>query len=75
MILNLVGFSRGAASTMVVAHDALSSTWAVRDRIKSVNIMAFDPVPGQADGCVPREAFHLDPLVKNYVGLYGRDEQ
>ena len=66
--LNLVGHSRGGVLTMMTAAKAKDNP-----RIKAVNILALDPVPG--DGSVPAETYLLDGKVKNYVGIYSEDER
>jgi len=68
VILNLVGFSRGAVSTMMMAN-------AVKDypQVKRINIIAFDPVPG--DTTIPYGIFCLPEKVKHYVGFYALDER
>ncbi|MCG8017128.1 MAG: thrombospondin type 3 repeat-containing protein [Candidatus Thiodiazotropha sp. 'RUGA'] len=72
--LNLVGFSRGAVSTMHFAY-RLSTDDNLRDiqlKIKKTNILAFDPVPG--DSLLPGDYFNLDANVE-FIGFYARDER
>ncbi len=68
VILNLVGFSRGAVSTMDTAHDLYES----ESSIKKINIIAFDPVPG--DRLRTSQIFKLSPITE-YLGLYANDER
>jgi len=74
IILNITGFSRGGASTFVLAHNV--QLWPpISIRVKHINILAFDPVPGQFDYCINRDAFDIGPLVQNLVIFYMRDER
>jgi hypothetical protein len=85
VILNLVGFSRGAVSSIWQAHRLVRGTDSVhkqgsslthlRDRIAHVNILAFEPVPAQNPFCLKNEIFYMPSIVKNYIGIYGRDER
>lgn len=72
--LNLVGFSRGAVSTIHFAHQILTNPAysAIKDKIKKTNILAFDPVPG--DGLMGAGVFNLPPNVE-YLGFYSVDER
>jgi hypothetical protein len=71
VILNLVGFSRGGISAMRVAHSA-----AAYANVKKINILAFDPVPGDLDPVFWHgQYFILDPKVNQYVGIYAEDER
>ena len=72
--LNLVGFSRGAVSTMHMAHHLFSnSAYAhIKVRIKKINILALDPVPG--DALMAAGVFNLAPNVE-YLGIYSVDER
>lgn len=72
--LNLVGFSRGAVSTMYFAQQILtdSAYEEIKDTIKKTNILAFDPVPG--DNLLDTDYFNLPPNVE-YLGLYSEDER
>ncbi|MES9854927.1 MAG: thrombospondin type 3 repeat-containing protein [Candidatus Thiodiazotropha sp. L084R] len=72
--INLVGFSRGAVSTMHVAY-RLSTDVNLRNlqlKTKKTNILAFDPVPG--DSFLIGDYFDLDSNVE-YIGFYARDER
>ncbi|MEI7529163.1 MAG: hypothetical protein WCK76_09475 [Elusimicrobiota bacterium] len=66
--LNLVGHSRGGVLTMLTAN-----RFGNEPRIKAINILALDPVPG--DSNIPSDAYSLNGKVKNYVGLYAEDER
>ncbi len=68
VILNLVGFSRGAVSTMDTAHDLYES----ESSIRKINIIAFDPVPG--DRLRTSQIFKLSPITE-YIGFYANDER
>jgi len=72
--LNLVGFSRGAVSTMHMAHALSNNTdYAhIKNKIKKINILAFDPVPG--DAIMKAGIFNLPPNVA-YLGFYSVDER
>jgi hypothetical protein len=72
--LNLVGFSRGAVSTMHMAHhiSANPAYTHIKDKIKKINILAFDPVPG--DALMQAGVFNLAPNVE-YLGIYSVDER
>ncbi len=73
--VNLVGFSRGAVSTMHFANQlATSALYSDRlPKVAQVNILAFDPVPGDILG------FRSDnlnlPRGTNYYGFYAVDER
>lgn len=72
--LNLVGFSRGAVSTMHFANQ-LSTDPAnanIKAQIKKINILVFDPVPG--DPLIDARNFNLQPDVE-YLGFYAADER
>jgi len=66
--LNLVGHSRGGVLTMMTANRVKDNP-----RIKAINVLALDPVPG--DGSVPDGTYLLNEKVKNYVGIYSEDER
>ena len=66
--LNLVGHSRGGVLTIMTADRVKDNP-----RIKAVNVLALDPVPG--DGSVPEGTYLLNEKVKNYVGIYSEDER
>jgi len=72
--LNLVGFSRGAISTMHFAHriDTSDDYLEVRAKIKKTNILVFDPVPG--DTRLHENNFTLSDDVE-YLGFYAEDER
>lgn len=75
VILNLVGFSRGAASTMHFAQQMTNNPeWesSIKPKIKQINIFAFDPVPG--DEFVDARYFNLGPRT-NYIGFYSKHER
>ena len=66
--LNLVGHSRGGVLTMMAADKIKHNP-----RIKTINILALEPVPG--DGSVSADTYSLTEKVKNYIGLYAEDER
>ncbi|MEM7082844.1 MAG: hypothetical protein AAF465_08920 [Pseudomonadota bacterium] len=68
VILNLVGFSRGAVSTLHTAH----SFYANEPSLKKINILAFDPVPGDR---LRTSAIFVLPPIAEYVGFYANDER
>lgn len=71
IILNLIGFSRGGILCMKLARSVASN-----DRIKKINILAFDPVPGDPDPIYRHgNDLRLPAKVKQYVGVYARDER
>lgn len=72
--LNLVGFSRGAVSTIHFAQQILShpNYENIKATIKKTNILAFDPVPG--DSLIDERYFNLPPNVE-YLGFYSEDER
>lgn len=72
--LNLVGFSRGAVSTMYFAHKISTDDdyLYIRSKLKKINILAFDPVPG--DSLLAENVFNLPPGVE-YLGFYSEDER
>ncbi|NKB32657.1 MAG: hypothetical protein GKR91_06130 [Pseudomonadales bacterium] len=73
--LNLVGFSRGAVSTMHMAHQLISdaANVSLAEKIAKINIMVFDPVPG--DLTLNDEHFNLPAQVANFIGFYSEDER
>jgi len=75
LTVNLVGFSRGAVSTMHFANQlATNPVYADRlAKVAQVNILAFDPVAGEILGFDP-ENLNLPPGV-SYVGFYAVDER
>ena len=84
--LNLVGFSRGGVSALIFAKWAMEGLWWPKDErseppwdraedIKKINVLAFDPVPGEpAWGDLWFGAFNLPPAVE-YLGVYAIDER
>jgi hypothetical protein len=72
--LNLVGFSRGAVSTMHFAHriDTSDLYIDIKKAIKKINILVFDPVPG--DMSMHQENFTLPGNVE-FLGFYAEDER
>jgi hypothetical protein len=71
--LNLVGFSRGAVLTMYTAH-RLSNDKGIYSKIKKINILAFDPVPGDPFMEPGNGYFELASKV-NYLAFYALDER
>lgn len=69
VILNLIGHSRGGILCMWMAQEAYQF-----DKVKSINILCFDPVPGDADK-EPMSIYLLNEKVKHYVGIYAEDER
>jgi len=65
--INMIGHSRGAVEAIMCSHDL-----AVLFPNAEVNIFAIDPVPGL--GPWSEEMATLGRTVKNYVGVYSRDE-
>jgi len=75
VILNLVGWSRGGVLAMRFANRDSVYT---NPRIKRINILAIDPAGHRTLGMetsVPAEEFCLNEKVKQYVGIYARDER
>lgn len=76
--LNLVGFSRGAVSTMHFANKLRNSPeyTDLGEQVGDVNILAFDPVPGDPGGFdgIDGENLNLPPGT-SYVGFYAEDER
>ena len=65
IILNLLGFSRGGISALMVAHDAAEYGW-----VKKINIFGFDPVPGGFDPVAAhKDYFTLPKKVNQYIGI------
>ncbi|MEM8608304.1 MAG: hypothetical protein AAGF92_14425 [Myxococcota bacterium] len=73
--VNLVGFSRGAVSTMHFAHALVTDPVyaALNDQVEQTNIIAFDPVPGDVLG-FSTSNFNLSPGV-SFFGFYAIDER
>lgn len=74
VILNLVGFSRGAVLTMRMANwvtDQQKGT-ALEKKIKRINIIAFDPVPLSL--LFDYKYICLGEKVERYVGFYAVHE-
>ena len=74
-ILNLVGFSRGGVSVMHLAHEVCNNPAYeyINNRIKHINMIVFDPVPG--DAFLNARIFNLPGKVNSYIGLYALDER
>jgi hypothetical protein len=72
--LNLVGFSRGAVSTIHFAHriDTSPLYEGIKSKIKKINILVFDPVPG--DMSMHQDNFTLPDSVE-FLGFYAEDER
>lgn len=68
--VNLVGWSRGGISCHMLANAMFKDA-----ELKNipVNIFAIDPVPGI--GNFQEHRVKLNPNVKEYVGIYARDER
>ncbi len=66
--LNLVGHSRGGVLALMAANKIKDNP-----RIKTINILALDPVPG--DTSLSPGIYGLSGKVKNYVGIYVEDER
>jgi hypothetical protein len=78
ILLNLVGFSRGGVLTMMMQHWVSSNASYTEGHINNINILAFDPVPGAPLGDPIGQwgdNFKLSDFVKQYVGVYARDER
>ncbi len=69
--LNLIGFSRGGILCMKIARRVADN-----NQIKKINILAFDPVPGDPDP-IYRHGYDLvlPAKVNQYIGIYARDER
>lgn len=73
IILNLIGFSRGGVATMKTARSASSSDYSY---VMKINIIAFDPVPGEFDPVGDfGDDLKLSPKVNEYIGLYAEHER
>jgi hypothetical protein len=75
--LNLVGFSRGAVSALRFAKYVKTTPSCSKcQSIKKVNVLAFDPVPGDESGedAIIANNFNLEPGVE-YLGFYVEDER
>lgn len=70
ILLNLVGWSRGAILAMRLAHDLGDY-----DQIRQINILAFDPVVGDLSEMNRVDHYTLGPKVKNYIGFYALHER
>ena len=72
--LNLVGFSRGAVSTIHFAHKISTDPdyLYIKSKLKKINVLAFDPVPG--DPGLTQRIFNLPGGVE-YLGFYAIDER
>jgi len=73
--LNLMGFSRGAVSTMYLAHQLSTDPThsALNEKIRRINILVFDPVPGAIT--LSSANFNLPSNVANFIGFYSEDER
>lgn len=72
IVLNLVGHSRGGVLAMWMAYDIMQYKL-LRDAVRHINILAFDPVPG--DSLPKSVAYALSGRVNAYVGIYAEDER
>jgi len=73
IILNLVGFSRGGPSAMHFLDLILKTTpYSTGDMISQINILTFDPVPGDTD--MESSIFNLPPKA-SFIGFYALDER
>lgn len=71
VLLNLIGFSRGGILCMKMARRVASDS-----RVSKINILAFDPVPGDLDPIYRHgNDLRLPAKVKQYVGIYAQDER
>ncbi len=72
--LNLVGFSRGAVSTLHMVNQLFNNPQyaLIKDKIKKTNVLVFDPVPGDAG--MSAGTFIL-PANVEYIGFYSNDER
>jgi hypothetical protein len=75
IILNLVGWSRGGAAAIRFASDTTANPELSNPRLKTINILAIDPVVGDLDEMWDTGHYTLDSKVANYVGLYARHER
>lgn|GEM_PF-3331530 len=95
IILNILGHSRGGILAMMLAHKvsklqrryhSKGDLVAEYEKFKKINIITFDPVPGNPDEIglydettqkfvKSHEYFNLSPRVSNYVGFYAKDER
>ncbi|MEM7139155.1 MAG: hypothetical protein AAF500_21460 [Myxococcota bacterium] len=75
IIVNLVGYSRGGVSAMHFAHQLETNQLyaELSPKVGQVNILAFDPVPGDPGGLLASN-LNLSPGV-NYFGFYAIDER
>ena len=71
VILNLVGFSRGGITALMVARAASDIGY-----VKKINILNYDPVPGGLDPVNSfDDDFFLSSKVNQYVGVYSQHER
>ncbi len=78
VILNLVGWSRGGILDMIFAYGIPIEFGDTANRIKRINILAIDPAGHRGlamETLVSPVAFCLNEKVKQYVGIYARDER
>jgi hypothetical protein len=69
--VNLIGWSRGAVTCLMIAN-AIAEDEALKNI--PVNIFAVDPVPGGLNQQFYKSMTSLPGCVKNYFGVYARDE-
>nr|HIL77304.1 hypothetical protein [Rhodospirillales bacterium] len=65
--VNLIGWSRGAVTTHMIANRLNTELSGI-----NVNIFACDPVPGM--GQFEYHRCHLNSNVQHYIGLFAKDE-
>ena len=83
IILNLIGFSRGGVLTMIMARWASDSD--LQSKIKKINILAYDPVPGyplgdplywlESNTSLPDHILSLSDKVHQFVAIYATHER
>lgn len=71
MILNIVGFSRGAVATLMLLKRVADSV-DPGGRIVKINILAIDPVPG---AIVSLDEYNLNSRLSKFVAIYPQDER
>jgi hypothetical protein len=72
VILNLVGFSRGAVAAIRFAN-MVPTIDDIKDRVEKINILAYEPAAG--DTTLSPGEFILNDMVAQYVGFYATDER
>ncbi len=70
IILNLIGFSRGGILTMRMARRVKTNP-----KVSEINILAYDPVPGDLSPQITHGDFVLPEKVNQYIGIYAQDER